>query len=209
MSYAFVQGRNNTTNTASPATLAYNSNNTAGNLLIITGRGNSGTTAVSISDSQGNTWANFQLNQSSGYRFFMGYALNCKAGANTLTVAGGGGLLTYAIAEYSGVLAFDTQTSAIAGGANPSSGNITTAVANELLIGVIGLTSATTTAGTGFTLRQGGAMSTSCIEDKFTNSAGSNAATFTTTAGGGIGIMAFTPKPSGVPNSLMMMGCGS
>jgi hypothetical protein len=199
MSYAFVQGRINTTNTASPAALAFNSNNTQGNLLVITGRGTLGGNTVAVTDSQGNTWTLFQRNVSGGNQFFMGYVLNCPGGANTVTVTAAGQSLTYAISEHScsRTMLFDTQTNAAPVGTNPNTGNINTAIANELLIGVCGLTLTTgMTAGSGYTLREGGGAGTNTgvIEDNFTNTAGTNSASFVAATGTyGVGIMAFKP----------------
>lgn len=211
MAFTFVQKAQNTLNTASPATLAYGSNNTLGNLLVCVGRGNLFAAGTTVTDSQGNTWVKpVDNNYATVNNFFMAYALNCKAGANTVTVTQTGGLLTYTIAEYSGVLSFDTSTSLASNTTTPSSGNITTAVANELLLGGIFDIGSGVTAGTGYTERTTGAATRAYLEDKFTNTAGTNAATYSHAAlATCMGIMAFKPIISAVPNSLMMLGCGT
>lgn len=116
---------------------AFVSNNTAGNLLICCTQSTANPTTVT--DSAGNTWAkaigidDFQYAE-------IWYAMNCAAGANTVTVNG----LTFGniwIAEYSGIEltgALDKTAGAIGSGSNHTavnSGNTaTTSQADELLI---------------------------------------------------------------------------
>jgi hypothetical protein len=110
---ALVQGKVQSASTS----LAYTSNNGAGNLLIAVFRYNGASAApiASISDTAGNTWV------SAGARAFQGYAkgvsdsnflevwyaMNSIAGANTVTATMGsgttGGATHMGIAEFSGV----------------------------------------------------------------------------------------------------------
>lgn len=86
---AFVQGNNSGVYASSSSTaLAFTSNNTAGNLLVafISGANNS---SLTISDSQGNTWVNLFTDTTLATTNTQAawYALNCKGGANTVTVS--------------------------------------------------------------------------------------------------------------------------
>lgn len=82
--------------------ISYTSNNTAGNLLI--GKcSQNGVTSMTVSDSQSNSWVSlaqqaFQSNTSS-IRVF--YVLKAKAGANSVTFAGGSSDMGCTIAEFS------------------------------------------------------------------------------------------------------------
>src|SRR5580698_2331986 len=160
-----VQQKGGTTNTASPLALAFTSNNTAGNILVCAGRNGGGTYAPStIVDSQGNTWVRLiSDNWSTGNEFFVFYCLNCKGGANTVTVTGHdaiSNLLSMCIGEYSGNGANNTlDTSAFADtGASGTwttadSGPITPASNGELLIAAQGNATApaSVAAGSGWT----------------------------------------------------------
>lgn len=107
------------------ASLAFASNNTVGSLLICIFRSDIGAT---VSDSQGNSW-HAAIAQSNGTIRELGiwYALNCKSGANTVTVTGA--FLVQVIAEYSGVAtasALGTTNSATGGvSASYNSGTVT------------------------------------------------------------------------------------
>src|SRR5208282_3831754 len=104
MAPAFVQSQGGTTNTASPQNIAFSTNNALGNLLVAGGRTNGGATAPAITDTQGNSWTLIDFDNWSGANnFWMAYAPNCKAGANTVIVTLGGILCSTVIAEYSGV----------------------------------------------------------------------------------------------------------
>ena len=109
------------------ASLAFASNNTVGSLLICIFRSSTGAT---VSDSQGNSWhaAIAQSNVSDrDIELGIWYALNCKSGANTVTVTGA--FLVQVIAEYSGVAtasALGTTNSATGGvSASYNSGTVT------------------------------------------------------------------------------------
>lgn len=107
------------------ASLAFASNNTVGSLLICIFRSDIGAT---VSDSKGNSW-HAAIAQSNGTIRELGiwYALNCKSGANTVTVTGA--FLVQVIAEYSGVAtasALGTTNSATGGvSASYNSGTVT------------------------------------------------------------------------------------
>ena len=110
---AFVQGAGKPETTAASTTLSFGSNNTAGNMLVLVWRDlyTSATGGQTVSDSQGNTWVQaFATPRSSGGsggyddQWFVYYAPNCKAGANTVTVASTSATVKeYYIGEYSGL----------------------------------------------------------------------------------------------------------
>jgi hypothetical protein len=209
MAPAFVQANQNTVNTPSPAALAFTSNNTLGNLLVVVGRSGSGAAGtISIADSQGNTWViPIKDNWLTTNTFFMAYAANCKAGANTVTVTNSNGsssLISFCIAEYSGVAtSAPLDKSAVAdtgSGAGTwtaaNSGNVSPASNGELIVGGQGEggSATATTAGSGYTQRASNAsFSVSSLEDQVQSIAASIAATFTLNVAspGACGIMTF------------------
>src|ERR1035437_3818502 len=83
------------------AALAYISNNTAGNTLVVFVTNFDGRTAVTISDSQGNVWLPI-YSQADGGGFWQQawYAPNAKAGANTVTLTMASSSVAIFILEY-------------------------------------------------------------------------------------------------------------
>ena len=117
------------------ASLAFASNNTVGSLLICIFRSSTGAT---VSDSQGNSW-HAAIAQSNGTIRELGiwYALNCKSGANTVTVTGSF-FSAQVIAEYSGVAtasALGTTNSAIGSGSGSYNSGTVTSTRSALFIG--------------------------------------------------------------------------
>ena len=117
------------------ASLAFASNNTVGSLLICIFRSSTGAT---VSDSQGNSW-HAAIAQSNGTIRELGiwYALNCKSGANTVTVTGSY-FSAQVIAEYSGVAtasALGTTNSAIGSGSGSYNSGTVTSTRSALFIG--------------------------------------------------------------------------
>lgn len=128
---------------SSPLPLAFDSDNTAGNLLIVVAgvTSNGAVTTFSYSDTSGNT-AQVKIQQFSDVESSVMYIVpKCKAGANTVTIkaADGSGVdsmtLFVIIHEFSGVDTEDQYSSAIGTGLTQSSGLITTTKADELLFG--------------------------------------------------------------------------
>jgi len=105
MAITLVQSAAITNNTVS--TLAFGSNNTAGNLLIAVGRLVNTGSSTTISDSAGNSnWALLQsfLNLGAAdQNLCFWYAPNCKGSANTVQFPTGYAFYEGIIAEYSGV----------------------------------------------------------------------------------------------------------
>src|SRR5688572_12742769 len=89
---------------AQATSVAFGSNNTAGNLLICVS--GSGADITGVTDTQGNTWVkrSGQYNAGNLVSCYIWEAKNCAAGANTVSLSGtfGGGFDGLAIAEFSG-----------------------------------------------------------------------------------------------------------
>lgn len=160
-SISLVQHTNKDSVAATVHTLAYGSNNAAGNLAIVAFRISSNTPIVSVVDTNLNiyTLAESQTDISGGLNtIYIYYAKNIGAGANTVTITlTGSAACRVAIYEVSGCSAsapLDVHTSAhnTVSGTAISSGNVTTTVANEFLIGILETASVTTfTGGSGWT----------------------------------------------------------
>lgn len=157
MAIALVQKNSNLDSTVNVGTCAFLSNNTAGNLLILVLRHAQQGVTVTITDSQGNTWAEATDLQGSSTGLWLFYAKNCAGGANTVTITAGGAAATMRefIAEYSGcdpVAPLDATSTATANSGLVSV-PLTTGVDNPLLI--VGHSTAVVSvasSGTGYTL---------------------------------------------------------
>lgn len=136
MAVAFIQS-----NSAASNSVAFSSNNTAGNFLVCC-IGTSGD-VTNVTDTRGNAWSKAVDQNQSGILLFsdIWYVPNCANGANTVTLSGGfGGFEIIGVAEYSGVATstpIDQTNSANNSINNPDSGPVTTTQASELLVGVI------------------------------------------------------------------------
>lgn len=215
---SFVQARTTTTTSSMNMNLAFSSNNTAGNLIVVAVTWDSATNSTfSCSDSRGNTYASPIIQNDPGNNQAIGvcWAANIAAGANTVTATwpGNPSFRGMSISEYSGVSttdAFDVSAKNDSTG-NTAANNITstsaiTTVDGALIYGATMNTDAgvnTVTAGTGFTKRSSvgpitsGDMNT---QDMVQTTAGSVASTMTYSANNQdyVAIMvAF--KPAGPP----------
>ncbi len=92
------------------ATLAFPSNNTAGNFIAVVIRAGKAGQILTVSDTRGNTYHsaiqfNVTTDTPNGDTLGVFYAENIASGANTITVTESisGGTLRFAILEYSGV----------------------------------------------------------------------------------------------------------
>jgi hypothetical protein len=171
---AFVQGKDggviNARNVAgNPGAPSYNSNNTAGNLLIafVWWSGpDAGSTfnLTSVTDSQGNTWnliaGTLKGRASTNFTNIycqIAYAANCKAGANTVSanLSGSPSNLDYcwiSIAEFSGANIVDQTSTGSGTGATITTGSVTPVQNNEVVVGVmVGDLSVSPGPGSGFT----------------------------------------------------------
>jgi hypothetical protein len=142
--------------------LAFKSNNTAGNWIAICVRGgNSSSQIFTITDSLGNTYRQAtQLGFTvSAVTLAIYYVENIKGGANTVTLSQTvSGPLRFAILEYSGVaLSNSLDATAVAQGTSstPNSGTLTTTAGGDLLLGAVANTNpAVFTAATGYTIEE-------------------------------------------------------
>lgn len=192
---AFVQSTNTIVCVACTSqAVAYTSNNSAGDLLIGCAVFDSARTVSSVTDTAGNTWqvAQVQNTSSGGARVEVWYAMNANAGANTPTVNYSGIIAfgAWMIHAYSGaavagaldVLAAQAQTDPGTGADAVTSGTNTTTQNNELIFGCTAEATGTgaVAPGTNFTQRED-PTADSPTEDRILATAGSVAATFTTT----------------------------
>jgi hypothetical protein len=137
MSNAFVQ-TNGKVGVASNV-ITFTSNNTSGNVLFaaffLFGASPDITAVV---DTQLNTWVRGPTTiRNAGTALSVWYALNCKAGANTVTatVTGGTSISNVGqLAEYSGPTAFDTSATGSGTSTAGATGNFTPAGAGELAV---------------------------------------------------------------------------
>ena len=204
---------------ATSSVLAFGSNNTLGNTIIVAVSWNTVSSLTpTCSDSQGNTYSAIVLetddpdNSQSG----ICYATNIKAGANTVTVTYGASVTYRALAihEYSGIATtspVDTDATNAATGTTTTNAYTSTTAATttsgDLIFGYFvdetGST-ATATAGTGFTQRTDNTTLTSpaTTEDMVQSSVGSIAATQTENQAHAYTGMMMAFKPSTTTGSL-------
>jgi glucose/arabinose dehydrogenase/PKD repeat protein len=156
----FVQTRAKEVNSGTTNALAFNSANTAGNLIVAYVVWNN-TGAVSLSDSHGNgyTSAAGRTTWGSGWSSQVFYAKGIAGGTNTVTATFASSISGWAVLyihEYSGVdtvSPVDTAATATGTAAAMSSGSLTTSNASDLLFAA-GASSGTVSAGgSGYTTR--------------------------------------------------------
>jgi hypothetical protein len=142
------------------SSLAFPSNNTAGNWIAVCIRAGKAGQVITVSDSRGNAYHQAVLFNMTVDSDTLGvfYAENIAGGANTITVSDtiSTGTLRFAIFEYSGIAtanSLDNSAAAEGVSAAPSSGNAATTANGDLVLGTI-LTAnpATFTAGSGFSI---------------------------------------------------------
>src|SRR5208283_3276982 len=156
-----VQHTSQDAGTASSATLAFNSNNTAGNWIGVCIRSGAANETFTVTDSKGNTYHKaIQFNQTGdGDTAGIFYAENIAGGANTIQVTQTiSGTLRFAILEYSGVVtsgSLDVAAAAQGNSSSPNSGNAVTTANGDLLLGAIMTSDVETyTAGSGYNIEE-------------------------------------------------------
>jgi hypothetical protein len=159
---ALVQHASKDAGTATSATLAFNSNNIAGNWIGVCVRAGHSGQMFTVTDSRGNAYHkavqfNVTVDTPNGHTLGIFYAENIAGGANAITVSDTtSGTIRFAIVEYSGVAATnspDVIAMAQGNGVSPNSGNATTTSSGDLLLGAISTAnSASFTAGNGFAI---------------------------------------------------------
>lgn len=200
--------------------LAYSSDNTAGDLLVVTFTyDTSVVTTYSCSDLQGNTYTNAINANDVSHSQALGicYAPNAKAGPNIVTVSWSRfpTWVAMSVSEYSGVstAANPVDVTASNAGGNGTTGTdaitstaATTTISGDLIFGAVedvgGNSGLSAAAGTGFTLRPASGNTSNqelTTEDRVQASSGSIAATETYNAAEryDAGMVAF--KPAGAP----------
>jgi len=156
---ALIQGTNEDAGTTTSATLAFKTNNTAGNWIGVCIRAGLQNEAFTVTDAKGNTYHKaFQFNQTGGTLGIF-YAENIAGGANTIRVSDtASATLRFEILEYSGVVtsgSLDVTAIAQGNGSSASSGTATTTVNGDLVLGAITTSGATSfTAGSGYRIEE-------------------------------------------------------
>jgi len=194
------------------ATLAFNSNNTAGNWIGVCIRAGAANETFRVTDSRGNTYHKaIQFSETlDGNSFGIYYAENIGGGANTVMVSDtASATLRFAILEYSGVAtsgSLDVVAATQGNSATPNSGVTATTTANgDLLLGAIMTANpATFTAGTGFVIEESVPAEPGAkliAEDEIQATAGAAMASATLGAADiwAAGVAAFKPAGSGPP----------
>jgi hypothetical protein len=171
-------------------TATFTSNNVSGNFIAVPIRsGNYVGSTFAVTDSQGNTYhetpnCGSDSVEDNGVCIF--YAMNIAAGANTVTVTQTNTTsLSIVILEYSGIAtssALDVSAGANGASTAPNSGNATTTVNGDLLIGDIASNvNQTFSAGPGYTIEE--VVNTSfprmAVEDQVQSAAGVSNASMT------------------------------
>jgi hypothetical protein len=193
--------------------LAFGSNNTAGNFLIAIVRCQFTGGTITVSDTQGNTW-NYVRGPDAQLGPVLAYAMNCKAGANTVTWGGPGQVLSGGIAEYSGIAksnALDVSNNTGTGtGTAVDSGAVNTNFANELLIAALSSGNKTISSASMTEQEPTSGTSFGVFFDRIVSATGSYKLTCTlgSSATWATALASFVAA-SGVPNSLMLTGCGT
>jgi hypothetical protein len=199
-SIQFVQSAYNDSQDSTSPSQSFSADNTPGNFIVAAIQIDSNFQGVvSVSDSRGNIYRRAQAGFFYQAELEIWYAMNIGSGPNTVTATLSGSTGRIIIAEYSGILlanAFDVGSGS---GGNPSSnpatsGSAATAANNELIVGFVSTNNSSGwSAGSGFTMRQSGAI---FFEDALTNSAGSNAAIFTNANNGNYACVMAAFKPT-------------
>jgi uncharacterized protein (TIGR03437 family) len=195
---SFVQATANAaSSSANTFSLSFASNTAAGDLILVGFVFNSNANFSSISDSQGNLFAEVgsQLTSPGAHRSRVYYANNIKGGADTVTINLSANVIALEVylTEYSGVnqvTSIDAQAGASGAGGAVSSGNATTNVAGDMIYGYCVGDNACT-AGSGFTSRS--AFNNNLIEDMKGGSPGVYAATGTANNGWTMQMVALEP----------------
>src|SRR5215471_241186 len=215
---SLVQHTNKDAGVTTTSSLAFAAANTAGNFIAVVIRGGQSSSQVfTVSDSNSNTYKkSSQLGFTvSAVTLAVYYTENIKAGANTVTISMTvSGPLRLAISEYAGIAAansIDVTAAATNVGTAVNSGNATTTVSGDLLLGAAATADAVTwTAGPGYTIRDSVPPQPSAkliTEDQVQFAAGTTAATATLAASGNWGAILVAFKPvggvAGVPASII------
>jgi hypothetical protein len=131
---------------ATSSSLAFNTNNTAGNFIAVCVRAGMSGQTITVTDSRGNTYRravqyNVTTDTPNGDTLGIFYAENIAGGANTVSVSDTiAGTLRFAIVEYSGVAtanSLDVVAMAQGTSAAATSGSATTTANGDLMVGAM------------------------------------------------------------------------
>jgi hypothetical protein len=132
--------------TTASSSLAFNSNNAAGNWIGVCVRAGLSGQTFTVTDSNANNYRqaiqiNDTLDTPNGNTLAIFYAENVRSGANTVTVSDtASGTLRFAILEFTGVAtanSLDVTVAAQGTSTSPNCGNVTTTANGDLLLGAI------------------------------------------------------------------------
>jgi hypothetical protein len=161
---ALVQHTSMDAGTTTASSLAFQSNNTAGNWIAVVIRAGRSGQVFTLSDSLHNTYRtaaqlNVTVDTPNGDSLGVFYAEKIAGGANTITVSDTiSGTLRFAIFEYSGVApanSFDAASTNQGTSNSPNSSNAGTTANGNLLLGALMTASpATFTAGSGYKIEE-------------------------------------------------------
>ncbi len=189
---------------SSTLSLSFPANTVAGNLILVGFDFDSNSTLSSVTDSQGNLFAEVgsQLTSPGGSRSRVYFAKNIKGGADTVTVnlSANSAWFELYVSEYSGVdpvNPIDGQAGSSGSGTSVSSGNATTTTAGDVIYGYC-VADWACTVGSGFTARS--TFNNNLIEDKTATSPGSYAATGSATKGWSMQLIALRPSSTATDN---------
>jgi hypothetical protein len=194
---------------AMTGSLAFASNNTAGNFIAVVIRSGLASETFTVSDSSGNAYnlALMENQTTDDDTLAIYYAMNIGTGANTVTVTQTNlTTLRFAILEYSGVAtsgSLDVSAAAQGSGAFPNGGSVRTTANGDLLLGAV-MTSdpEAFAAGSGYGIEQsvpGEPNTKLVVEDQIQVTAGSSSASASLGAGDfwAAGLAAFKAATSG------------
>jgi hypothetical protein len=191
---AFVQEKDGSLSPGATLVLNFNSDNIAGNLLVLVIEGGGGD-ILSIKDSRGNVYHD-AVDLGTGNGLSLWYAYNIAGGTNAVTIHfSSSNFWAVQVCEYSGIVStsdpLDQVATGTGTGTSYNSGSKTLATRNELIIGATACTGDGCLAATGgFTIRANFNFGQQILQD-FTNGAlGSNAVAGTCNSGNWGSLMA-------------------
>lgn len=200
-----VQHASHDAGTTTSSTLAFKSNNTAGNWIGVCVRAGAENETITVTDSRGNSYHKaVQFNETGdGNTVAIFYAENISGGANTIHVSDtGSASLRFVILEYEGVAtsgSLDLTATGQGKSTAPKTGSVVPAESGELALGVIMTGSAEAfTAGAGYKVEELAPAAPNAklvVEDQIQASAGAIAvsATVRTTDNWAAGLATFRP----------------
>lgn len=149
-----IQSNSKNAGSVTSTTLAYTTDNAAGNMLVCCVRFAVSGIVITVTDSQGNTWVEADDLQGGSTGVWIFYAKNCASGPNTVTISATGVAagLRCAVAEYAGAdttAPYDVSSTATGTG-TLASVPLTTLSDGVLLVLCLGVSTASVaTAGSG------------------------------------------------------------